>query len=62
MNDKLNQLSEEELVKINEQMMPIANDIKSKMDFLQSKYGFSLDFAFTPITQQEIDDGINQPF
>lgn len=40
--------------KINDEVMPIANDIKSKMDKLQEKYGFKLNFGFPEIKDEEI--------
>jgi hypothetical protein len=40
--------------KLNNELMPIANDIKTKMDFLGEKYNFNLDFAFKEIKTEEI--------
>ena len=43
-----------DLDKLNEELMPTANDIKSKMDMLQKKYNFNLDFSFKEISMDEI--------
>lgn len=40
--------------KINQQVMPIVNDIKGKMDKLKEQYNFELNFAFPEITMEEI--------
>lgn len=42
------------LKKLNNELMPIANDIKAKMDSLQEKYNFNLDFAFPEIKDEEV--------
>lgn len=39
---------------INQEIMPVVNDIKRKMDDLQNKYNFSLDFSFPELTMDEI--------
>lgn len=39
---------------LNSQLMPIANEIKGKMESLQDKYNFNLEFAFPEITMEEI--------
>ena len=40
--------------------MPIANDIKAKMDFLGEKYNFNLDFAFKEIKTEEITEKVER--
>lgn len=40
--------------RINQDVMPIANDIKSKMEKLQSKFNFKLEFGFPELTMDEI--------
>ena len=40
--------------KINAEVMPIANEIRSKMEMLSKKYNFKIDFAFPEITPDEI--------
>lgn len=40
--------------KINKQLMPIVNSIKGKIDYMQGKYDFTLDFAFPEIRSEEI--------
>lgn len=43
------------LDKLNDKLMPTANDIKSKMEFLQNKYKFKMDpFAFTEIKIEDL--------
>ena len=39
---------------INKEVMPIVNDIKSKMDMLAKKYNFKIDFGFPEITEGEL--------
>lgn len=39
---------------LNDELMPIANDIKAKMDNLQDRFNFKLDFGFPEITMEEI--------
>ncbi len=39
---------------INKEVMPIVNDIKSKINKLEDKYKFKIDFAFTEITKEDI--------
>lgn len=41
--------------KLNKELMPIANEIESKMKLLQSMFNFNLEeFAFPEITMEEI--------
>ena len=42
------------LDEINQELGNISNQIEAKMKFLQEKYNFSLDYAFKPITEQDI--------
>jgi len=39
---------------INDQLMPVANEIKDKFSKLQEQYKFNMDFAFPEITLEEI--------
>lgn len=39
---------------LNDELMPIANDIKAKIDNLQDRFNFKLDFGFPEITMEEI--------
>lgn len=41
--------------KINNQLMPIANNIEKNMNTLSEQYGFNLDFSFTQIKSEEIE-------
>lgn len=47
--------SELELKEINKNLMPISDKIETKLKFLQEQYNFKLDYAFKPITQEEIE-------
>lgn len=39
---------------LNSEVMPIANDIKAKMDNLQKRFNFNMEFGFPEITLEEI--------
>lgn len=47
--------SELELKEINKNLMSISDKIETKLKFLQEQYNFKLDYAFKPITQEEIE-------
>lgn len=50
-NKKQDKLS---LGEVNTELMKISNQIESKMNYLQEKYGFKIDYAFKPITMDEL--------
>lgn len=49
-----------DLEKINAELMPTANEIKSKMEMLQEKYNFKIDFAFPEISMKEIIEDFDE--
>ena len=50
-NKSINELND-----INKKLLNVSDKIETKMKFLQDKYGFEIDYAFKPITQEEIDN------
>ena len=44
------------LQEVNKQLMIESNKIEQKMKQLQEEYGFTLDYAFKPITKEELEN------
>ena len=49
------------LGEVNEQLMKVSDQIEAKMNYLQQKYNFKIDYAFKPITVDELKSKNTKP-